>query len=400
MKVLNQQIIKNNNLKELYDLIYQEPGISRAKLAKVSGLSKPTVSALTEELIKKGFIQDTGISHEVTTVGRKPSGLHLLRHQHYVAVISWYKDEMAAKLIDICGETVKTLWKKLEDTDSYIKESRQMFEQFCACISREKILGVCIIVPAMLDVENGEIFSVVLKNRCKEDSELKHVHEVFSDVATAVVNDTACAAYAEKIFGGITESDYTYINFQDGIGAVVFINDQLLGKATASFTQFGHYSIDPNGPECRCGNRGCLELYVGEHTIRERLLTYGTDSSLTNYEKITYKQLDEAAQNGDPAAVRAITDISREFSLALSNFTCIVRPQLIVLGGRGKTLGQLFLSETEKNMATIGYRWMQKSIQLRYSRLEPTAYFAGGMKYFFDKYYDFAHETSGEFYIG
>lgn len=400
MKVLNQQIIKNNNLKELYNLIYQEPGISRAKLAKVSGLSKPTVSTLTEELIKKRFIQDTGISEESTSVGRKPNGLHLLSKEHFVVVISWYKEEIVAKVIDICGAAMDEAAKEMQEEDSYISVSRQLYDQLRENRKEEQILGVCIIVPAMLDVENREIFTVIFHSRHPEDLSLDKVKETFCDVPTAVVNDTACAAYAEKVFGNVSESDYTYLNLQDGIGAVVFINNQLLGKATASFTQFGHYSIDPDGPVCRCGNRGCLELYVGEQAIKTRLLQTGIASPLAEYKKITYQELDEAAQRGDEAAIAVIHEMSKEFSLALSNFTCIVRPNLIVLGGRGKTLGSLFLSETERNMATIGYRWMQKTIQIRYSSLDPNAHFAGGMKYFFDKYYDFAHDMTGEFFIG
>lgn len=87
MKLVNQQLIKNNNLKTLYRYIHQTPGVSRAQLAKLSGLSKTTVSSLVDELIERKFVQDTGILDDATSVGRKPNSLHLLQGQHYVAVI-------------------------------------------------------------------------------------------------------------------------------------------------------------------------------------------------------------------------------------------------------------------------------------------------------------------------
>ena len=60
MKLVNQQIIKNNNLKNIYSLIQKSPGVSRAQLAKMCNLSKTTVSSLADELIERKFIQDAG----------------------------------------------------------------------------------------------------------------------------------------------------------------------------------------------------------------------------------------------------------------------------------------------------------------------------------------------------
>ncbi|NCC43523.1 MAG: winged helix-turn-helix transcriptional regulator [Clostridia bacterium] len=93
MKLVNQQVIKNNNLKTLYHFIQHEPGVSRAQLAKLSGLSKTTVSTLVDELIARNFIQDTGILDDCATVGRKPNGLQLFHGQYYAVVISFNERE-------------------------------------------------------------------------------------------------------------------------------------------------------------------------------------------------------------------------------------------------------------------------------------------------------------------
>lgn len=403
MKLLNQQIIKNNNLKQIYNFIYQEPGISRAKLAKISGLSKPTVSALTDDLIKKRFIQDMGIVVDTTSVGRKPNGLYLLENEHYVVSIGLSKNMVSAKMVDVCGAVVEEVNVLLWENDTYVSVAHRLFEKFQEKARKEQILGVCIIVPAMIDVERNEIFATTLDSAFYGKSGLlKGFQEAFTDVPTAIFNDTACAAYAEKTYAKIFQSDFAYINFQHGIGAALFVHNQLLGKATASYTQFGHYSVDPEGVLCSCGNRGCLELVISEDSLNSRIRETERErkSVLSGKDKITYTDLSYAALQGDECAQKVICDMAQVFSRALCNLVCIVRPKLIVIGGRGKELGPLFLEEIKRNLRTTGFRHMLDSIQIRYGFLDMDAYFAGGMKLYFDSYFDFTQDLLGKFFIG
>lgn len=402
MKLVNQQIIKNNNLKILYHHIQQSPGISRAQLAKLTGLSKTTISSLTDELIDRRFIQDTGILDDVSSVGRKPNGLQLLHNQHYVIVIDWNQDNICAKLVDICGFIVKELDLAFSDQDTYTTASRALLNQLLSeNISKEQILGVCVVVPAMIDPDHMDIFATTLNLSAKEAPNLlSALRSVFSDFPLCILNDTACAAYAEKVYTKIDQEDFAFVNFQHGIGAALFIHGNLLGNATASYTQFGHYSIDPNGKPCSCGNKGCLEVMISEDSLQERLRAVGCHSSLQQKEKITYTDLSSAALYGDPSAQKVIKDIAKDFSLALSNLICIVHPKLIIIGGKGKNLGPIFLEETTSLLKTTGFRRMLDSVQIRYSFLDSSAYFVGGMKYFFDIHYDFTQDLTGTLFIG
>ena len=100
MKLVNQQLIKNTNLKQLYNSIYQNPGTSRAQLSKDSHLSKTAVSSLVDELIARKFVYDSGTGGS-TTVGRKPNSLLLRAEQYYVAVLCLEEDRLNAALVDI-----------------------------------------------------------------------------------------------------------------------------------------------------------------------------------------------------------------------------------------------------------------------------------------------------------
>lgn len=404
MKLVNQQLIKDTNLKLVYRHIYQQRGISRADLAKITKLSKTTISALTDELIDRKFIYDTGARDtDSSSVGRKPSCLEICSESYYVIVIRWEETRIQAHLVDICGvSSFQTRRELTLPEDSYVSLSRRCVDEFLQkqC-PREKILGICFVVPGMMDPERKEIYTTSLDlARWQKIDAAAELKRTFQDFPIALLNDTACFAYAEKVFTNIAEKDFAFINFNRGIGATLFIGDEMLGHAAASCTQFGHYSIDPRGKPCPCGNRGCLELMIGEDSLKERLDQIGGSPALKRKKRITYAELGSAAMYGDSASVQLIRDIAREFSLALSNLICMVYPKLIILGGNGKDLGPLFLDEIRNTLKVCGFKRMVSSVETRFSLLDDSACFSGAMKYFFDIHYKFTQHLSGAFFIG
>lgn len=403
MKKSNQQIIKNNHLKHIYNLIQEEPNISRASLAKITKLSKTTISSLTDELIERKFILDTGTLYDTTAIGRKPNGLQLRQGEYCVIVFSWHFNRVTVRIIDICGTIITHAVKHLSDGDTYTGISRHLLDNILNDIQlSEKILGVCFVVPAMLDKKNEAIISTVLNTNAYGSDDLAvQIRNSFQDFPIAILNDTACAAYAEKIYSKIPQNDFAYINFQHGIGAALFIHNKLLGDATASYTQFGHCSIDANGKLCSCGNRGCLELMISEDTLKERLINANCLSTLVQSDSITYADLGSAALYGDSAAQKVVCDIAHDFSIALNNLVCLVNPKAIIIGGKGKALGPLFLNEIAANLNHSGFHQMVDSVELiRYSSLDSVAYFIGAMKYFFDIHYDFSQDMTNTLFIG
>ena len=398
MKLINQQLIKNTNLKQLYNSIYRNPGISRAQLSKDSHLSKTAVSSLVDELIARKFVYDSGASGS-TNVGRKPNSLQLRAEQYYVAVFCLEENRLNAALVDITGTT--SFYEQLDapSPESYLPLCRAYVQNtVLQQIQKEQLLGICMVVPAMIDPDRKEIFATTLNLPGKDFAgELKRA---FPDVSVALLNDTACFAYAEKVYAQVAERDFAFINFGKGIGATLFIRDEMLGRACASHTQFGHYSIDPKGKLCSCGNRGCLELMIGEDSLKERISKAGDSPALRKLPAVTYGNLGQASVYGDVVACKVMHDIAEEFSMALCNLICMVHPKLIIIGGKGKNLGPLFLQNIQDCLRTTGFRRMVDSVSVRYSLLDSDALYNGAMKYFFDIHYNFTQDMAGAFFIG
>ena len=366
MKFINKQLIKDTNMKHLYTSIYHNPGISRAHLSKQTALSKTTVSTLIDELIERNFILDGGAGESGTT-GRKPNQLYLRIYTH---------------LVDIAGTSVFQEACELKQGEAYVSASRNCFQnsvlQHCA---PDEILGICVVIAAMIDEKHGEIYSTTISLPSMEGSQiLDSLKEAFPDYPVDLLNDTACYSYAEKIYGGITEKNFAFINFGNrGIGASLFVDGSMLGKASGSFTQFGHYSVDPEGP---------LSVEFGEIP------------SLNSLSQVTFSDLGKAATFRDPVALAMTQEIALELSLALSNLICTVNPSLIVLGGKIPDLGEAFLDDVRKNLKKTGFRRMVDAVQVRYSRLQSDSFLNGAMKYFFDIHYSFTDKNPSGFFIG
>ena len=398
MKLVNQQLIKNTNLKQLYNSIYRNPGISRAQLSKDSHLSKTAVSSLVDELIARKFVYDSGAS-DSTNVGRKPNSLLLRAEQYYVAVFLLEEKKLNAALVDITGTSSFCEQVDVPSLDSYVLLCQEYIHQtVLQHIDREQFLGICVVVPAMIDPDKREIFATTLN--LPEKDFVGQLQQAFSGFPVALLNDTACFAYAEKVYTQIMEKDFAFINFGKGIGATLFIHNEMLGRASASYTQFGHYSIDPKGELCSCGNRGCLELMIGEASLKDRISKAGGSPAFRRSSNVTYGDLGQASVYGDMISCKVVRDIADEFSMALCNLICMVHPKLIIIGGKGKDLGPLFLQEIQECLGTMGFRRMVNSVSVKYSLLDSSALYNGAMKYFFDIHYNFTQDMAGSFFIG
>ena len=209
MKLVNQQLIRSTNLKQLYNFIYQNPGTSRAQLSKESHLSKTAVSSLIDELIARNFIYDSGTGGS-TTVGRKPNSLLLRSEQYYVAVLCLEENRLNTALVDITGTSSLSIQTEVSSPEAYILLCRNYIKQtVLSQIQREQLLGICIVVPAMIDPDRREIFSTTLN---LSENFVGEIQRVFSDFSVNILNDTACFAYAEKVYTQIAEKDFAFIN--------------------------------------------------------------------------------------------------------------------------------------------------------------------------------------------
>lgn len=399
MQTTNQQLIKSTNMKTLFFLIQNQKACSRIALAKATHLSKATVSALVDELIVRGYVLDCGAGISTTT-GRKPNTLTVNGEKNYVAVFQWHRTWLNATLIGLSGNMIFEMRISMDQNNDYVQMTvKALHEDLEVYNPQAKILGICIVVPAIVDEVSRRIVSTVLEIDENNDI-LQQLCNQLADYPVAVLNDTACHAYAECVSSDMRGVYHAYVNIGSGVGAVILDHGHVFRAANGMTTQFGHLSVDRNGPLCGCGNHGCLERVIGETYLYERSLKEGCEGLFDGEKQATFDLLGKLAAGGDERACRLLDALAGDTAFAISNLINMFNPQEVIIGGRGMALGALYLDAVKRDLSHMGFPLFTRRIKLRFSSLSKFSALKGAARYYIDHYYSFDEEMQNTLFIG
>ena len=253
----NAAIMRKRNEKTILSLINLRP-ISRAEIAKITGLTRAAVTIIIDELISQGYILEEQTKQ--ATVGRQPILLSFNGASIYSVGINIRRTCFCVGIVDLNGQVImEQKFPITPPTDFFagIKEIVDMMIQK-AGIERDKIYGVGVATPGPIDAEKGKILNppnfklwhnVSVADKIKECLGFDVFHE----------NVSNAGALAEMYYGTAKESrNFMTLLVDEGIGSGIVLNRQLF----EGINELGHTSISFDGVLCECGNRGCLEKYA------------------------------------------------------------------------------------------------------------------------------------------
>jgi glucokinase len=169
-----------------------------------------------------------------------------------------------------------------------------------------------------------------------------------------VDNDVNCAAWGEFVLGaGRGTSFFFCLTLGTGIGGGVIADGRLYRGWQGMAGEVGHQVIDPDGPPCPCGNKGCLEAMANAESIVRRAraaLASGAPSALEDGEGLTSRLIAEAAGRGDAVAVKALEETGRALGTGLANIVHMFNPEVIAVGGGVAGAGELILGPARESM--------------------------------------------------
>jgi predicted NBD/HSP70 family sugar kinase len=165
------------------------------------------------------------------------------------------------------------------------------------------------------------------------------------DLPIAVDNDANLGALAEAAFGAARDArDLVYLKVSSGIGAGLILNGRLYRGAAGLAGELGHRIVDPDGPVCRCGNRGCLETVASAGALVARLRpVHGED--------LTVDGMLALARAGDEPARGVIAEAGRAIGRAVADLLNVLNPELVVVGGELADAGELLLGGVRETIA-------------------------------------------------
>ncbi len=201
--------------------------------------------------------------------------------------------------------------------------------------------------------------------------------------AVVVDNDATCATVAEWLLGaGRGTTDMVLVTLGTGIGGGIVANGALLRGRNGFAGEFGHLVIDPSGPLCPCGRRGCWERYASGSGLAMLAREAATGHRLHHVvrhaggdpQAVRGEHVQAAARDGDPEALAVIDDFSRWVAVGLANLTNALDPELFVLGGGLAAGSDLYLEPIRRWFGELLYQPHLRAVPgIEFARLGPLA---------------------------
>ncbi len=189
----------------------------------------------------------------------------------------------------------------------------------------------------------------------------------------AVDNDANLGALSESMWGAGRGVDHlAYLKVATGIGAGLVMDGRPFRGAGGTAGEIGHVVVDPGGPLCRCGNRGCLETVAGSAAMLERLRE-------ELGEPLALEEAIERAQAGERVCREAIARAGRALGAAVATLANLLNPQLVIVGGDFVPAGDLLLGPVREEVARVAIDSAAEDLRVAVSALGPRAHVLGAV---------------------
>jgi glucokinase len=235
-------------------------------------------------------------------------------------------------------------------------------------------VGIC--SPGPCDIDAGVLSSAPNLPGWRDVPICRYLEERLG-VPTRLENDANAAALGEHVYGaGRGCRHLIYMTVSTGIGGGLIIDGRLYRGATGVAGELGHMTIEPDGPLCGCGNRGCLEALASGTAIAargEELVAQGGSALLARLAQeqgdLTAETVSRAADQGDIACQGIIQRAGYYLGIGLASYVNIFNPEVIIIGGGLTKAGELLLAPARAEMAARAMPEALKAVQLRPAEL-------------------------------
>ncbi len=368
----SRELLRDLNSSLLIELVREARPISRAELARQSGLSAATVSNIVAQLIDRGILVE--VATAPASGGRPPVLLDIDVTGGYVVGIKLRGDGLTTVVCNLDAAVVASVEVSAAlvgapDAAIAAIESETKRALKLAAAPREKVLGVGIGLSGVIDSREGVCrFSHLLQWR---DVELMRPLRRKLRLPVWVDHDMNALAVAEKWSGdGLAHRSFVTLSVGQGIGLGIVIERAPYRGATGAAGELGHMIVEPGGPRCECGRFGCLEALVGEGAIRRRL---GERCG----REISREQLIQLTRDGDAVAVEVVADAGRKLGLAVANMVTLLNPELVIVCGEGTELGATYLDPVVSAVCDQTFAGQGRQVEVKIQRWGDEAWAVG-----------------------
>ena len=337
-QVATSETARDINRRIVLNLIRSQQPISRADLARHSGLQRSTVSVIIEQLIAERWVTEG--ANELTPRGRRPRFLHLNTERVGIIGVNIRPAMTTIALADLDAQFVaQESLPTAEEPEAFIRELTPRLRKLIKLRPDLSCEGIGISLPGRSDVASQRL--VFAPNLGWKNFDLKTPIEKATGLPVELENAANACALEELWFGRHTTRARNMIalTVSEGIGAGLILNHQLVRGSTGMAGEFGHVTLVEGGLACRCGNHGCWEVYASNSAaVRYYAQSIaparnGRKAAQSPGSVPTFDDVLRLAEQNDPRALNAIHQMAKYLGQGIASIVTGLAPDVIVVVG-------------------------------------------------------------------
>ncbi len=383
----DQNWVRERNLAIVLNYLWEagQP-ISRADLAETSGLNKSTVGSLLTQLQSWGVVKESGISNQHpgrpgVLIDINPDAGRIIGAEIGVGFITVIVADMKAKVLWRRNVETTEAGKPLTELSQaeVLEQAEHLLQEAiakamtCDC----HLFGIGLGVPGLVNHSTGTL--LFAPNLGWRNVPFRDMWYQRFGIPVIVENEANAAALGEHVLGVAKQLDnFVYLSAGVGLGGGLVIDGKLYGGTGGYAGEIGHMTLEPEGPQCNCGNRGCWEMLVGPRAILQRVRQAAVEGRAPdllaqcsgNANAIQMKHVLQAAAQGQPAVLIALAEVGRYLGIGIANLINALNPKMVVLGGVLSAVSPYILPRAQYEVNQRALETAREGMQIKISAFQ------------------------------
>jgi predicted NBD/HSP70 family sugar kinase len=336
-RIINRDIV--------LELIRTSQPISRADLARRSGLGRSTVSQIVEQLIDENWVREGAMGS--LPRGRRPTMVGLNGDLLAIAV-DIHPKQASVALVDLNGRLLSR-WPVpiTSDPAASMQLIIECMQRIRPSPPQKSTQGIGISLPGRVNPTTQRL--IFAPNLKWPDFDIKKMVETQMGLPVMLENDATACLMAERTFARMDGvRDAVLVAVAEGVGTCILANGQLFSGHDGMAGEFGHICVDPHGPRCGCGKNGCWEVFSSSRAALRYYRELKPKSPV-----VTFQELLNRAEDGDSAAAQALDMQASWIGRGLRMIIASVSPSTILIAGDLTAAWHRFGPVIEKEAADL-----------------------------------------------
>lgn len=324
VQLASSEVVRDINRRVVLNLIRTRQPLSRADLARVSGLQRSTISLIVEDLIHQDWVIE-GPTGRLPR-GRRPTFLRL-NDQRAIIGVDVRPGQILVALADVNGKfRSQEAFATPRDPETAVAELLVRIQRLLRSCPEKNVEGIGISLPGRVDHASGRL--VFAPNLNWPQFDLRTPVEAATGLAVEMENAANACVLAAAWFDYLDSRNLVVVTVSEGLGTGILVNGQLARGLSGMAGEFGHVPVERDGPLCGCGSHGCWEVFASN---RAALRYYCEPSPVS--EGLSFLDLLGLAEQGDGRAARALETMAHSLGRGMRMIVAGLDPERILVIG-------------------------------------------------------------------